>query len=186
MRRAEGGKFPLLRSSIAAATLALVAGAGVQQPSAAAVDAVPKKPADRAVVSRSGEKTVVTISSAGGIGGATFTRKGDRWPDTLTLRLNLRGLESIKLAAGDVNLSGSHSSHGEREPAGSWANLSGGKETPLDPTSPYWTEIRAMNADGRAVSGLPPEGGWFEFAVPRALLNAQPKTFTVDWIDFHR
>ena len=162
-------RFFLIASIVAAL-------AAPQQTTAPSLDVVPRKPADRATVAESGGKTVVTVTSASGIGGMTLNRKGDKWPTALVLHLNLHGLESIKLAAGSVSLAGFYSSHGDPNPV-SWAVVSDGgrKETAIDRSSPYWTAVRAM----------PVQVGGFEVDVPAALLSSQ-SSLTVEWIDFYR
>jgi len=45
-------------------------------------------------------------------------------------------------------------------------------------------EIRALDAKGKPVEGLPGEGGYFEMILPKALLDAN--SLTIDWIDFYR
>jgi len=43
-----------------------------------------------------------------------------------------------------------------------------------------------MGADGKPSTDYPLKDGYFEVAVPAALLRDQPKTLTLKWIDFYR
>jgi hypothetical protein len=61
-----------------------------------------------------------------------------------------------------------------------------GQEKRVEPDSPYWMEIAALDAAGKPVDGLPPEGGCFEAVLPAALLDGNPRTLTLAWIDFYR
>ncbi len=45
--------------------------------------------------------------------------------------------------------------------------LDDGKEKAVGKDDPYWTEIKALDAAGNAVKGLPKDGGCFEI-VPEA------------------
>jgi hypothetical protein len=46
-------------------------------------------------------------------------------------------------------------------------------------------EIRALDAEGKPVQGLPPKGGWFEMAIPKVLL-AESGELVLSWVDFLR
>jgi hypothetical protein len=133
-----------------------------------------------------GGRTVLGVTSPSGIGGATVERKADRWPDELVLRLHLRGLEDLRLACGDVTLRASVLSH-SGNPRMLHVRRRGEEEGPeLGRDDRYWGDIRAFDADGKPIDGLPQEGGWFEMAVPRALLPEREKTLSLEWIDFFR
>ncbi|HBI43799.1 MAG TPA: hypothetical protein DDY78_13250 [Planctomycetales bacterium] len=59
-----------------------------------------------------------------------------------------------------------------------------GKEiTPLDEKSPLWTDIR-IGGDGKPAKELPLKDGYFEMTLPQALCEGNPKSITVNWIDF--
>jgi len=36
------------------------------------------------------------------------------------------------------------------------------------------------------MTGLPGKGGYFEIRLPKALLDGQPKSLELGWIDFYR
>ena len=85
-------------------------------------------------------------------------RVGDRWPDVVVVRLGTRGLEQLTLRQGGVALQASvlsHSGHRQLQHV-----RRGDKEGPdLDARDPWRATIRAVDADGRPVDGLPPAGG---------------------------
>ena len=151
----------------------------------AAFDIKCRKKDDAIAVSTEGDKTTFTVTSGSGIGGATVERKVNRWPDELILRVHLRGLESLTLSSGDVKLAASVLSHGDNQRLlHLWKD---GKEgSQLEKDSPYWMDIQPLDAGGKANKGLPEKGGWFEMKIPKAMLTGQPKTITLEWIDFYR
>ena len=61
-----------------------------------------------------------------------------------------------------------------------------GKEKKVEKDSPYWTEIRGFDSSGKPVPGLSGSGGYFEIALPKALLESQPKSLNLEWTDFYR
>jgi hypothetical protein len=127
---------------------------------------------------------VFTIRGGRGIGEAVIRLSAGTWPEEIILRIYLGGLESLKISAGKLTLAASVLSHGGN---GVLRRLDrDGKEGPeLDLNSPYWMEIRIYDADGKRVAGAPPKGGWFEMAVPNALLKGVGE-LKVSWIDFYR
>lgn len=131
-----------------------------------------------------GGKTIFSIKGGRGIGEASVRRLPDGWPPEIVVRAYLRGLELFSVSDGLVKLSASVLSHsGNKQLLHLWK---GGKEgPPLDAKSPYQMKIRVCNADGKPVQGLPPEGGWFEMTLPRALLK-KANTIELGWINFYR
>lgn len=119
-----------------------------------------------------------------GIGRATLTCALPQWPQEITLRIYLRGLESLTIANERVEWKASVVSHsGHPTLLHVWQ---GGKEGPeLAKDSPYWSEIRRLGADGKPAAGLPPAGGWFELRIPQALLT-NTRQLKLAWIDFYR
>lgn len=153
-------------------------GAGVAAAPSFHVD--PQKKDDRIEVTASANRACFAVRSPSGIGSATITRTGERWPATVVIQLHLRGLESIILAAGKVTLAGSVASHGDQ--ARRVYRLDGGKERPVVKGEPYWTEITMSGTDAR----IPLKDGYFEIMLPPALLRDQPKSLNLRWIDFYR
>ena len=135
-------------------------------------------------ITAEGKRTVITLHGGRGIGQTTIRRNREHWPATVVVRAQLGGLESLTVSAGQVKISASVLSHsGHPTLAHLWKN---GQEGPfLKSDSPYWLEIRRLDAKGQPVSSLPPQGGCFEVTLPQKLLN-QAATFELHWIDFYR
>jgi len=144
-----------------------------------------RKQDDQVKVATEGDKTVFTVTSRSGIGGAVIGRAGDRWPKTIVVRLRLRGLESLTISHGTAKLSASVLSHsGNKRLLHLWK---GGKEGPqLEKDSQHWADIRTFDSMGKPIQGLPAKGGYFEMTLPNALLEGNPKSITLGWIDFYR
>ena len=128
-------------------------------------------------------KTLLTLKGDG-IGRATVSCDEDPWPQPIVLRAYLRGLESLTIANERVEWKASVLSHsGHPTLLHLWQDT---KEGPaLTNDSPYWSEIRRLGPDGKPVAGLPPDGGWFEVDIPKAIL-ANTRQLKVGWIDFYR
>jgi hypothetical protein len=126
---------------------------------------------------------VLTIQG-GGIGHATVACKPEQPPQEIILRACLRGMESLTIANEHVQWKASVLSHsGHPTLLNLWQD---GKEGPaLTKDSPYWAEIRRLGADGKAVAGLPPAGGWFELRIPPEILT-NTRELKLEWIDFYR
>jgi hypothetical protein len=143
-----------------------------------------RKPEDRVTVALADGNVIFTVTSPRGIGGATIERKGETWPQAVVLRLHLRGLESLAISCGEMKLSASVLSH-----SGNARLLhlgTNGKEGPqLTKDSPHWTDVRVLDASGKPITGLPDKGGYFELAIPTALLE-KAKVMKVEWVDFYR
>ncbi len=69
-----------------------------------AFDITTEKPADLGKVEVKGDTTTFDFFSPSGIGGGTITLKKGSWPQTVTLRLHLHGLESFNVSNGKVSL----------------------------------------------------------------------------------
>ena len=118
-----------------------------------------------------GGKTVIDVRSESGIGSATVTRRSDTWPESICVHLHLRGLESFKLENGKLALEWSVSSSGENDSRVSLHQ--DGEESAIGKGSPLYSEAKA-------------EHGYFEVPLPARLLQENPETITLRWIDFYR
>lgn len=128
------------------------------------------------------DKTVISVRSPFGISQAIIERADENWRDTVILRLHLNGLENFKVTNGKITLESALSSQDGKVRL--WKD---GKEgSPLDAKSPYWTEIRMFGHDGKSVKTIPLDDGYFEVQLPTALFEDNPKSITVNWIDFYR
>lgn len=144
---------------------------------------ITRKADDIVTVKRNDDTLVYTVRSASGIGSATLS-PWSGWPQKVVLRLYLRGLESLTVSNGQLDLRGSVASH-----SGHPRRLSvkqGDRETAVEQDTDYWAKIAARDAQGNPIEGLPDEGGYFELQLPAGLFEARPKSLTVQWIDFYR
>jgi hypothetical protein len=145
---------------------------------------LPRRDDDQVKLAIEGERAVVTIVSPRGISGLTIESPRGKWPHLLVLRLHLRGLEGFHVSNGTIRLSAAVLSYGDHVRRLTLSE--DGKSQKLGPGHPYWMEIEARDVDGRLLSGLPGEGGYFQMTLPKALLKNQPKTLSIGWIDFYR
>jgi len=141
-----------------------------------------KRDDDKAVVTVEKDKATVSIHSPFGISQAVIERSGNNWPDVVTMRLNLKGLENLKIANGKVTLEAAVSSQGGKVRL--WKD--GREGSPLDSKNPFWMEIRMIVKDGKPMTSIPLTDGYFEMQLPKALFEDNPKSITVNWIDFYR
>jgi hypothetical protein len=126
------------------------------------------------------DTAVVDVTSPSGIGGATVTLTKGKWPTMVVLRLYISGLESFAVSNGKIKLTGSVLSH-----SGNTKRLyltEVGNEGEREPG----TQINIFDAQGKPITGLPDKGGYFEIRLPKTLLDGQPKSLELGWIDFYR
>ncbi len=102
----------------------------------------------------------------------------------VVMRLQLKGLENLRIANGKETLKATVSSHTEKPRVRLWKDKK--EEALLDSKSPYWMEIRYIGGDGKPTSAVPFQVGYFEMQLPKAFLEDNPKSITVHWIDFYR
>jgi hypothetical protein len=130
------------------------------------------------------DKVIFVVKSPTGISRGEIERKGDKWPDSVVLRLQLKGLESFRVGNGKETIDGSVSIVDGKPQAKLWKN---GKEGDgIDSKSPLWMVVRVIGADGKPSTDIPLKGGYFEMTVPAAFLAENPKSISLNWIDFHR
>jgi len=128
--------------------------------------------------------TTISIHSPAGISHASIQRNVAHWPQKLTLRLHLRGLEGLHIVSDQAELDLSISSHNCEQSAQFRKVLQ--QPQPLDATSPYWTEIRMVGKDGQRATTIPLPEGYFELELPQLLFAKNPEAVSVRWIDFYR
>lgn len=141
-----------------------------------------KKTDDDVEVRADKDKTVFVIKSPSGISQTVIERTGEKWPEAVLLRLNLKGLESFRATNGKVKLEAAVSSQNGKVRL--WKD--GKEDTPLDAKSSHWMEIRMVASDGKPANVIPLKDGYFEMALPKALFEGNQKSITVNWIDFYR
>lgn len=177
---------PARRVPAAAVCLAglLMAASWVQAAGPPTVEVTCRHKKDRAIVVSAADGVTITIESHQGFGHAVVKRTGSRWPAPLALRLKLRGLEQLAISAAKIQLRVSVASHsGFPRRLELWR---GGKKRSIETGSPYWIDVKALDAAGRRLKGLPGPGGGFELTLPPALLEQDLDRLTLFWIDFWR
>jgi hypothetical protein len=141
-----------------------------------------KRDDDKVTVEVENGKAIFSVQSPFGIGKAIIERNGNNWPNTVMLRLHLKGLEKFKFTNGKTTLEASVSSQdGEVR---LWKD--GKEDSPLDSKHRYWMEIRIVGKDGTPMKAIPLKNGCFEMQLLKALFEDNPKSITLKWIDFYR
>jgi hypothetical protein len=159
-------------------------------PGSAADDRTPKfnvktrKMADTVQIEGDQARVVLSVKSPSGIGSAIIDRVEKSWPGAVALKLHLGGLESLVISNGKEKLSVAVSSQDGKPRVRVWKDDKEGE--PLDSKSSHWMEVRIVGADGKPAEALPLKNGTFEMTLPRALLEGNPPSLTVQWIDFYR
>lgn len=125
---------------------------------------------------------IISVHSPFGISQAVLERTGEKCLDAIEIRLHLKGLESFEMTNGKVTLSAAVSSQSGKVRL--WKDRQ--EDTPLDAKSPHWMDIRMVGSDGKPTNQIPLKDGFFEMTLPRAFFDGNPKTITLNWIDFYR
>lgn len=141
-----------------------------------------KRDTDRVDVKAEKDKVVFSVHSPFGISNAAIERTGEKWPDSVVLRLHLKGLESFKATNDKLKLEASVSSQDGKVRV--WKD--GKEDKPLEAKSPYWMSIRMVGNDGKPAKDIPLKDGFFEMQLPKAFFEGNPKSITLNWIDFYR
>lgn len=136
---------------------------------------------DEVRVEKIAEGVTLHVHSPSGIGKATVMRSGDAWPQRMSLRLYLKGLESLRITSGRATLEISVSSHEANTVRLTLRTKRGGEKT-IDKSSPYWTEVKREPAAEKE----PPADGYFVVPVPSELLKNNSRELRVEWIDYYR
>ena len=141
-----------------------------------------KRADDKVEVKVEQDTTVFSVHSPFGISQTVIEPTDGNWPDIVMLRLHLKGLENFKVSNGTITLEAAVSSQDGKVRI--WKD--GKEDSPLDSRSPSWTEIRMVGNDGKPKNTIPVKDGYFEIQLPKALFEDNPKSITVNWIDFYR
>lgn len=139
-----------------------------------------KRDTDKVDVEVEKGSTVLSVHSPFGISQAVIERTDEKWPEQLVLRLHLKGLENFRASNGRVTLNAAISGQDVRQ----WKDTR--EDSPLDATSPYWMETRMVGSDGKPAQVVPLKEGHFELRLPKAFFENNPKSITLNWIDFYR
>lgn len=126
-------------------------------------------------------QTIVDIHSDFGIGSASFELTSGTMPDSILLRLNLKGLEDFRLISAVNTITASISS-GDMFSSINQKVVSSNTERPILSTDPLWMNIEIVSENKR----IPLEEGHFEIEIPREFLRNAGASFEVTWVDFYR
>lgn len=143
-----------------------------------------RKADDTVTVAGDADRTTFDIKSPSGISRAVVGRTGDAWPKAVVVRLHLKGLENLKVSAGSVAVGAAVGVRDGTIEARQWEWDKA--ETPLAASDPRRLTIRVLGKDGTAARHLPLDGGHVEVTLPPAFLRANPRSLTVEWVDFYR
>ena len=143
---------------------------------------VTKRDQDRVDVKLDKDRTIFSVHSPTGIGHAVIERIDETWPETVVLRLHLQGLEKFEVTNGKHKLSASVSSQNGK--VRQWKNDQ--ENSPLDSRDELWMEIKVIGNDGKETDSIPLKDGCFQVLLPKSCLAGNPKSVTVNWIDFYR
>jgi hypothetical protein len=127
--------------------------------------------------------TTIDIHSPAGIGFAKFELEAGSMPDSMALRLHLKGLEEFRLVSDQTTVSASASS-GQVFNASSQQVTTSGNQYSITPIDPLWMPIEIVS--NQTVKKIPLEEGFFEILVPKEFIHSAGNSFEVQWIDFYR
>ena len=179
-----------MRCSSRVAFLTLAVFVGVMNADAAGDDREPqvkittKRDTDSVKVNVEKDKIALSIHCPVGISQAVIERTGEKWPGSVVLRLHLKGLESFRVTNGKITLDAAVSSHNDKQRVRLWKD--GKENSPLNIKSPLWMEIRMVGGDGKLANTIPLKDGYFEMQLPKPIFEDNPKSITLNWIDFYR
>lgn len=137
---------------------------------------------DKVEVNVENDKAVISVRSPFGISQSVIESTDGTWPDSVMLRLHLKGLENMKISNGKITLEAAVSSQDGKVRL--WKD--GKEDEPLDSKNPHWLELRMVGDDGKPAKTIPLEGGCFEMQLPKEFFEDNPKSITLNWIDFYR
>ena len=143
---------------------------------------VTRRDEDRVEIKVDKDRTIFSVHSPKGIGRAVIERIDETWPDTVLLRLRLNGLENFQVTNGQLKLSASVSSQNGK--VRQWKDDQ--ENSPLDSQDELWMEIKIIGNDGKETDTIPLKEGYFHVLLPKSFLAGNPKSVTVNWIDFYR
>jgi hypothetical protein len=171
-----------MRSCIALLVLGGLAVAADKQPGKFKINTMKKD--DAVEVQSDKDRTVFAVKSPSGISQAVVERVDDQWPAVVVLRLHLKGLERFTAGNGKVRLHAAVSGQDGKLKARLWKD--GKEDARLDEKSPFWMDLRVLGGDGKPADKLPLKDGYFEMTLPKAFFEGNPKSITLNWIDFYR
>jgi len=128
------------------------------------------------------DKVVFDVRSPFGISSGTIARTTEQWPGKVVVQLRLKGLENFNVSTDKLKLEASVSS--QNGDVRLWKD--GKEDSPLNSTSPYWMQIRIIDSDAIPAKAIPLKDGYVEMRLPKKFFEGNPKSITLNWIDFYR
>ena len=133
--------------------------------------------------SAEGETVVIDVHSQSGMGSAHVEHVSGALPESIVVRLYLKGLEEFRLSYDGTTITASVSSGDSHNVFQSAAGPEAG-ERPITPGSPYWMDVRIVT--DQETPHIPLDQGYFEVALPKDFLQEGRRSFSIRWIDFYR
>ncbi|WP_437224272.1 hypothetical protein SH661x_003560 [Planctomicrobium sp. SH661] len=126
------------------------------------------------------DELTIPVWSESGIDHGTIFRTSERWPEKVELHLHLKGLELCEVTAGKSVLGWSVASTGDSERR-TWQHKDG-QEVKLEEGNPLYSPIEGHPSSYER----PTRNGQFVIHLPPALLQDNPESFELKFIDFYR
>lgn len=160
----------------AAALLVACAGFG-EEP--ALIDVTLDKPGDTVTVTQADDRVLIDVTSPTGIGGLEAKLTGGAWPEQVTVRLRLRGLEGLEIRYGDITLSTGMASSGAPGP-GLMLSITqpDGTIDSASPSADIYYPVIQQGADAAS--------DYFDVTLPPHFYVGAYESFELNWIDFYR
>ena len=130
--------------------------------------------------------TVVDVHSKSGIGRLELTPVTDKWPATITVRLHLHGLESLRITTGEFTISTSLTSSSPHKQLCEVIYNNEKRRTIVTEDSSYWIPLTVVNKKESGSFGIPLANGYFEVILPEILFDNNFEIIFIQWIDFYR
>jgi hypothetical protein len=168
---------------IAVCIVATLVSCGESGGGAVRINASADRPDTRVTVGADAGRAVVEVFSPSGIGGAEVEITSAALPQTIVLRLHLRGLEQLRFTYGDTTVTTSLSSASDNTANQTYQGA--GQEQTIAEGSPYWMSVRLVPPSGSPAT-VPLESGYIEVEAPKDFLARRQTKFAIQWIDFFR
>lgn len=166
---------------LGAASICMGAICQTPQRSPAMLKIVSQKNDARLIVHGNDANAAIDIFSASGIGQAEFEWLSPEMPKQLVMQFHLRGLEELRFSYGEIVITVSIASTGER---GIRQSMHRAGEEPvhaLTPNSPFWMNIRVASRKPVSLNA-----GFIAVEAPEDFLAGGARHATIHWIDFYR